>query len=77
MCSMFLGYKTVEEHSYLIQNIILTKRKNKKKFVNTSFLRYDIIEKQLKCWGQGMQNTTCSPLQNNHRLYLKGTDCYM
>lgn len=40
----------------------------------TSFLRYDIIEKPLKFWGRDMHNTACSPLQNNHRLYIKGTD---
>lgn len=49
-------------------------KEKKKKIVMTSFLRYDIIEKPLKFWGRDMHNTACSPLQNNHRLYLKGTD---
>lgn len=75
MGSMFLGHKTVEKYLYLVQNIILYKRKKKKKIVMTSFLRYDIIEKPLKFWGRDMHNTACSPLQNNHCLYLKGTDC--
>lgn len=70
MCSMFLGHKTVEKHLYLFQNIILSKRK----IVMTSFIRYDIIETPLKFWGRDMHNIACSPLQNNHRLYLKGTD---
>lgn len=49
-------------------------KEKKKKIVMTSFLRYDIIEKPLKFGGRDMHNTACSPLQNNHRLYLKGTD---
>lgn len=46
----------------------------KGKIIMTSFIRYDIIETPLKFWGRDMHNTACSPLQNNHRLYIKGTD---